>query len=178
MSIRIKGWHCQLIIIGALSLLIIPPVYRTYNRTISSDYVAREEVIGYWIQNKNAGAGSSDASKLARSFVVFDTDGKYYVGIDCSSNSCLEAYTGTWYFSNKKNDFFSIIPWGYQAWIKLNTNHDAEPQFYIKKQNEKVQMYRGSYRASISVDEFRRAKGVETEKLKQLVISCSGVSPK
>lgn len=108
MSMKIKGWHCLLVVIGALSLLIVPPVYRAYNKTISNDFVVREEVIGCWFQNENSGTSSSEAGKLTRSFLVFDTDGKYYIGIDCSSTSCLEAYTGEWYFSNKRN-FFLVL---------------------------------------------------------------------
>lgn len=177
MSIRIKKWRWQLFVMGVLCVLIFPPVYRNYTKRISNDRITHEEVLGCWIQNKNSKLADPEGPNSTRSFAIFDSDGMYYVGIECSDFSCQEAYTGNWYYSDKRNYFFKLIPWGYQAWMRLNISHQAGPQFYFKKQNGVIQMYRGDYRAAISEVEFTKSNGLEIESLKKLVLSGSGMNP-
>ena len=177
MRIRLQGWHFQLIVFSVLCFLIVPPVYRAYTKRNSGDHITREEVIGCWIQSENSERASSSQRESVSTFAIFDSDGKYYVGIKCSNSTCSEAYAGDWYYSDKRNYFFKIIPWGYQAWIRLNINHGAGPQFYLRKQNGEIRLYRGDYRAAISDEPFKRAEGVEVERLKQLALSeCTSAS--
>ena len=168
MSFNIQGWKWQLVVVGALCVLILPPIYRGYTKRTSHDRVTREEVIGCWIQNENTDVVGLRELNSLRSFAVFESDGKYYIGIKCSSYSCSEAYTGNWYYSDERNYFLKFIPWGYQAWIRLNISHHAGPQFYFTKKSGELRMYRGDYRAAIPEIEFRRTNELESEKLKNL----------
>lgn len=168
MSLRIQGWKWQLVVVGVLCVLVLPPIYRGYTKRISHDRITRDEAIGCWIQSKNFNTISLMTLDSLRSFAVFDSDGKYYVGINCSNSSCSEAYTGNWYYSDERSYFFKFIPWGYKAWIRLNISHHAGPQFYFTKKNGELRMYRGDYRAAIPEIEFRMTKEFEAEKLKNL----------
>lgn len=165
MSFRMQGWKWHFVVVGVLCVLIAPPIYRGYTKRTSHDPVTREEVIGCWIQSNTVGLKEPNSM---RSFAVFESDGKYYVGINCSSSSCSEAYTGDWYYSDERNYFFKFIPWGYNAWIRLNISHRAGPQFYFTKKDGELRMYRGDYRAAIPEVEFRMTEELEVEKLKSL----------
>ena len=166
---KLKGWHCQLLVVLVLVVLVLPPVYRGYTKRNSSNFVNREEVVGVWVQNgkdldSRPIAKSPTGEKL--SYIAFDSDGKFYLQVKDPSGLDLEKSSGNWYYSNSRWYLLSFLPWGYQNWIRLNFDHEAGPQFYLTKKDGTVSMHRGDYRASISDTEFKKVEGVDMEKIK------------
>lgn len=136
-----------------IAILMIPAAYRTYTIRNSEESVSISEIIGCWKQM--AENNNSETANTKSSEVCFKENSNYIVTTQ-NSNGLPEEFSGVFYFSNEHIKLFGFIDCGYRNWLRLNMEHDAGPQFYIKKKNGLLQLYRGNYRASISRETFTK----------------------
>lgn len=75
---------------------------------------------------------NSETANTKSSEVCFKENSNYIVTTQ-NSNGLPEEFSGVFYFSNEHIKLFGFIDCGYRNWLRLNMEHDAGPQFYIKK---------------------------------------------
>jgi len=148
---------CLILAMAFLLVFVIPRVLQAYTRLNSDRGVSMEKVIGTWVQiGSNASLIGNDRDLSSFSaYAIFKDGGEYYLRYKCGDS--IEESSGTWHYCSERWYFLRILPFGYRNWIKLDFDHQADPQFYVMTDNNgNIRMHRALYWACISENEFVR----------------------
>jgi hypothetical protein len=140
---RHKVWlSIILFLLLFVSFIVLPKIHRAYTIYNSSQLLPINNVIGKWVQYRS-GNEEGDYQPLISAFITFDNNGTYYLRYTCTDSGSFQENSGDWFYYSKPHYFLGFVPLGYQNWIKLDFDHDTDPQFYIKTdKGGRILMYR------------------------------------
>ena len=107
-------------------------------------------MVGLWIQETNT------STMTARFYLRFFEDGKFKIYIKNDVDQYHVRAAGVWNYSIEKNHALGFIPLGYKNWIRLYSNQDSGPQFFLSKDDGRTHLYRANFLSDISLCPFQK----------------------